>query len=237
MRWNDQAIILDVKPHGDRSGIVSLLTSAHGRHMGLIHNIKSKKNRSFIAPGSFVEATWSARLEQQLGTFTLEPKRLFWSEFMRDPKRLDALLSSLSLLHIFLPERQAYTNIYHSLLSLLEHLDQDFWVVLYLRWEVQFLADVGFGLDLRQCALTGEKEALSWVSPLTGKAANYAAGLPWKDRLLKLPAFFVDHHASYDSSDILDGFRLTTHFFQQALADHHHQYLPAARTRLVTYFI
>ncbi len=236
MRWVDQGIILDVKPHGNQSGIISLLTADYGRYMGLLHNIKSKKNRAFVMAGSFVQATWSARLEHQLGTFSLEPKRLFWSEFMHDPKRLDALLSSLSLLHIFLPERQAYGNIYHSLLSLFSHLDQDFWVILYLRWEIQFLADIGFGLDFSQCALTGKTEDLRWVSPRTGRAANYAAGLSWKDQLLKLPSFLIDHDAPYDHGDILDGFRLTTHFFQQALSDHHLQHLPAARERLVGYF-
>ncbi len=236
MRWSDQAIILDVKPHGNQSGIISLLTPDHGRYMGLLHNIKSKKNRAFVSAGGLVEATWSARLEHQLGSLSLEPRRLFWSEFMHDPRRLDALLSSLSLLHIFLPERQTYPNIYHSLLSLFENFDQEFWIILYLRWEVQFLADIGFGLDLSQCALTGQIDDLRWVSPLTGRAANYVAGLPWKDKLLKLPTFLINHDAPYDHKDILDAFRLNTHFFQQALSDYHQQYLPSARERLVTYF-
>ncbi len=234
MRWQDQGIILDVKPHGNQSGIVSLFTRQHGRHMGLLHNIKSKKNRAFVQPGCLVTVTWSARLEHQLGSLTLEPERLFWSEFMQDMRRLDGLLSSISLLHLFLPERQSYADMYHSLLSLLEHMHNEKWVMLYLRWELRLLADIGYGLDFSHCALTGSKNDLAWVSPLTGKAASYAAGLPWKDRLLRLPAFLMDYEVDYTKQDIIDGFRLTTYFFQQALHGHK-EHLPAARMRLMDY--
>ncbi|MFV0430845.1 MAG: DNA repair protein RecO [Alphaproteobacteria bacterium] len=233
MRWVDDAIILRVKKTGENSATLSLLTHNHGRHMGLFSGIKNKKNKAFLQEASLVKATWKARLESQLGRFTLEPIKLYWPQYMQNPSHLDAMLSATALIHILLAEQQSSPLIYQSFLALLEHLDSPYWATLYIRWELQLLSDIGFGLDLSQCAITGGQENLKWVSPNTGKAANFEAGLAWKDKLLTLPQFLLNHQHTPDNKELLEGFHLTGHFLQKAL-DFHQKNLPDARERLIT---
>ncbi len=231
MQWTDEALILNIKKINDSHANITLLTATHGRHLGLYSGIKNKKNKAFLQAGSLVEATWKARLENQLGRFQLEPKILYWTHFMDDDLFLNAMLSALSLIDLLLPERQAYPHIFESVSALLAHLNKEYWYILYLRWEMQLLSDIGFGLDLTQCALTGSQENLCWVSPATGKAASLEAGLPWKDKLLPLPSLFFSAHNKATTQEILTAFQLTGYFLQKAL-DFQNQNLPAARERL-----
>ncbi len=233
MEWSDDAIILNVRKTSDNHANVTLLTANYGRHLGLFSGIKNKRNKAFLQSGSFVKAIWKARLEHQLGRLQLEAQNLYWATFMDDNKRLNAMLSALSLIDSLLPERQAYPHIFKSLLALLSHLDNEYWDILYLRWEMQLLSDIGFGLDINQCALTGSCDDLRWVSPHTGKAANFDAGLPWKDKLLPLPALFSSTKNKATNQDIKDAFQLTGYFLQKALDFQNHK-LPAARERLMT---
>lgn len=233
MQWTSDAIILNVNKTSDNHANITLLTADYGRHLGLFSGIKNKRNKAFLQSGSLVSATWKARLEHQLGRFQLEPQTLYWAPLMDNNQRLNAMLSALSLIDILLPERQSYPHIFKSLLALLSHLDNEYWDILYLRWEMQLLSDIGFGLDISQCALTGNTQDLCWVSPLTGKAANFEAGLPWKDKLLPLPALFSSTKNRASQQEIREAFQLTGHFLQKAL-DFQNQRLPAARERLIT---
>ncbi len=235
MQWTDDGIILSIKKISESSANITLLTANHGRHLGLFTGIKNKKNKAFLQQGSAVNAVWKARLENQLGRFQLEPQNLYWTHFLNNENGLNAMLSALSLVDQLLPERQSYPHIFTSLSALLAHLTAEYWPILYLRWEMKLLSDIGFGLDLSQCALTGTQEDLCWVSPLTGKAASYSAGLPWKDKLLPLPALFLSTQNTASHHDILCAFQLTGYFLQKAL-DFHGHHLPAARERLILPF-
>ena len=72
MEWEDEGYVLAVRPHGESSAIVSLLTAEHGRHAGLVRGGQSRKKRGLLQPGNRVSIIWRARLEEHLGSFTLE---------------------------------------------------------------------------------------------------------------------------------------------------------------------
>src|SRR5205807_2433934 len=76
------------------------------------------------------------------------------------------------------------------------------------------LAELGFGLDLARCAATGAVVNLEYVSPKSGRAVSRHAGAPWRDRLLRLPAFLLDegNAQAVSPDDIVDGFALTGFF-------------------------
>src|SRR4249920_3970577 len=81
-----------------------------------------------------------------------------------------------------------------------------------IRFELAMLAELGFGLDLDACAATGATTELIYVSPKSGGAVSRAAGEPFRDRLLRLPAFLRDGEGgrnSWSDQDLQDGFRLT----------------------------
>jgi DNA repair protein RecO (recombination protein O) len=84
--------------------------------------------------------------------------------------------------------------------------------VLMLRFELALLADLGFGLDLSECTLTGATEDLVYVSPKSGRAVGRVPGEPWRDRLLPLPNFLLVDEQDADADQLADAFHLLGHF-------------------------
>ncbi len=77
MDWTDDGIVLSARKHGETSVIATLLTRAHGRHLGLVRGGAGKKARGIYQPGNRVTAPWRARLAEHLGTFSCEMTSAF----------------------------------------------------------------------------------------------------------------------------------------------------------------
>jgi len=217
MEWRDEGIIIGVKRHGESSVIVELMTRVHGRHMGIVKGGRSRRMQSLLQAGNSVEVVWRARLEEHLGLFAIEPLR----------QRAGAILASgLALAGVnllgawlrFLPERDPHEALFHMVETLADHLpDARSAPALMARFEIAVLSELGFGLDLDRCAATGVREDLVYVSPRTGRAVSAAAGAPYADRLLPLPAFLIGNGALDRASreEAVAAFRLVGHFLQR----------------------
>jgi DNA repair protein RecO (recombination protein O) len=189
MQWSDEGIVLSVRPHGETAAIVDVLTRGHGRHAGLVFGGRSRKLRPVLQTGNHVDAVWTGRLSEDLGTLTLELRRGFAAEAMADPLALSGLMAIADLGRL-LAERDPHPNLFEITLFLLGFLDDaTVWPALYARWELALLDELGFGLDLESCAATGAITELLYVSPRSGRAVSASAGEPYKHRLLPLPAF------------------------------------------------
>ncbi len=234
MQWTDEGIILSARPHGETAAIVDLWTRAHGRHMGLVHGGRSRRLRPVLQPGNQVDATWKARLPDQLGSLTVEMRRAFAAEVLDDPQALMAL-SSIAALTSLLPERDPHPNLYEITLFVLGFLgDATVWPALLVRWELALLDELGFGLDLSQCAATGSNDQLIYVSPRSGRAVSASAGEPFRDKLLPLPPFLTKQRSGpVTAQDVNLGFALTGYFIERHLLGPRGQALPASRTRLI----
>jgi DNA repair protein RecO (recombination protein O) len=212
MEWRDEGIVLSVRKHGETGAIVELLTAAHGRCLGHVRGGRSRRQRPVLQPGNIVQAVWRARLEEHLGHLTIEGLDLKAGAIMEVPFRL-AGLATLAALAQLLPEREPHRRIYDATRIVLDAIENDdVWPALMVRWELGLLEELGFGLDLSKCAATGSVEGLSHVSPKSGRAVSFAAGEPYRDRLLVLPAFLKTTGAPAPAADIVEGFRLTGHF-------------------------
>jgi DNA repair protein RecO (recombination protein O) len=93
------------------------------------------------------------------------------------------------------------------------------------------LAVLGFGLDLSSCAATGAADDLAYVSPRSGRAVSRAAGRPYHDKLLPLPAFLVSDTPAAPP-EIAAGLALTGYFLHRHLLLPQGRNLPEARQRL-----
>lgn len=235
MNWSDEGIVLSVRAHGETAAVVEVLTRQHGRHLGLVHGGRSRRLRPVLQPGNHVQVTWKARLSEQLGHMTLELERGFAAEAMSDAVSLSGL-SSLTTLARLLPERDPHPNIYEISLFVLGFLDDPtVWPALMIRWELALLEELGFGLDLSECAATGSNDDLIYVSPRTGRAVSASAGEPYKDRLLALPQFLRGKSGSHvTSQDLAAGFVLTGHFLQSRVFAPRDAELPEVRQRMVS---
>ena len=235
MNWSDEGIVLSVRPHGETAVVLDLLTRDHGRHLGLVHGGRGRRLRPVLQIGNHVEATWKGRLAEQLGYFTIELRKGYAAAAMEDPLAL-AGLTSLCALASLLAERDPHPDLYEVTLFVLSYLDDSrIWPALYVRWELNLLAELGFGLDLGSCAATGTTEDLVWVSPKSGRAVSAAAGQPYRDRLLRLPRFLLGSQGEWVTSrDVLDGLELTGSFLKARVLAPRDRAMPEARHRLVS---
>lgn len=233
MDWQDEGALIAVRMHGESSAIIEVFTAAHGRHAGVVRGGASRRMAAVLQPGSQVAVTWQARLSEHLGVFTVEPLRLR-SGVMADRLALAGLNAVCALLHQALPERQPHPALWRGTMTLLEALEtQPDWPATYLRWELALLEELGFGLDLRRCAVTGSREDLAYVSPRTGRAVSQAGAGDWADRLLPLPRGLLGQ-GPISPEELGQGLALTGHFLSRGLEPVlQGRALPAARARLV----
>lgn len=231
-QWQDQGIVLSARAHGESGAVVTLLTENNGRHAGYVRGAHSSKNRGMLEPGSLVDARWTSRVSDGLGSFTLELAQSYAPRIMSDPLRLAALQSACSLCAESLPEREGHPGLFHGFIALLETLEGEHWAAAYVMWEIALLKELGFSLDLAKCAGGGDANDLIYVSPKTGRAVSREQGVLYKDRLLRLPAFLrpsvrPDEESRYEE-DVLSGLDLTGHFLEH-WAFAHHNGIPEAR--------
>lgn len=231
MAWEDTGIVLSVRPHAENGGIVSLLTSQHGRAAGYVYGATSSKMRGLLEVGNLVAARWQAKGNAQLGSFSLELEKSHAADVIDDPAKLTALQSACALADKTLPEREDHRGVYAGMRALLESFSTDVWGAAYVFWELALLRELGFGLDLSKCAATGVTEDLVYVSPRSGSAVSAAAGAAYKDRMLALPPF-LRGEARFEKEDVLEGLRLTGHFLLHRVFSQANANLPEPRLRL-----
>lgn len=230
MDFTDDAIVLSARRHGEANAVLSVLTREHGRHMGLVKGGASRRQRPMLEIGNRLKVHWRARLDEQLGNFTAEPVDSVSAVLLHDPLKLSALAAACAVADVVLPEREPHEDVYQATARLTDAItsDDSAWPAEYVRWELELLTSLGFGLDLSRCAVTGDREDLAFVSPKTGRAVSRAAGQGYVDRLLPLPAFLLGDVPS-DRSDHLAGLRLTGWFL-----DRHVLHGPITDKRLET---
>jgi DNA repair protein RecO (recombination protein O) len=233
MQWTDEGIVLGVKRHGEANAILELMTRQHGRHLGLVRGGAGPRLRPVLQPGNSVTAVWRARLDAHLGHYMVEGLELRAASFLNDAHALYGVLHLAALVRL-LPERDPHADVFDTLADLVDGLDDPHRAATQIvRFELQMLAELGFGLDLDQCAATGGKEDLVYVSPRSGRAVSRAAGEAWRDRLLRLPAFLGASDEQPSIGDLADGFAMTGLFLARHVLEPRGQALSDARQQFI----
>jgi DNA repair protein RecO (recombination protein O) len=222
MDWQDQGFVLAARRHGESDAILTVLTREHGRHLGIVKGGTGRRQRAIVEVGNAVIAHWHARISEHLGRFQVELSAPHAALCMADPARLVALSAACATLDAALPEREPHEDVFDDFAALVEQLSRKAvdWPTQYVRWEARLLSSLGFGLDLSQCAVTGEREGLAYVSPKTGRAVTAEAGNLHKDRLLPLPTFLIQASEKPGRDDLVAGLRLTGYFLDRHVFAH-----------------
>jgi DNA repair protein RecO (recombination protein O) len=233
MEWREDGILLAVRRHGESAAILEVFTQGQGRHVGVVPGGASRKMTPILQPGAQLDVTWRARLSDHIGSFRVEPVTSRAADVMGDRLALAGLGAVCALLAFCLPERATYPALYARSLALLDGLGAERWADAYLGWELALLTEMGFGLSLETCAVTGSTEDLIHVSPRTGRAVSRKGAGDWADRLLPFPPC-LNGAPSERPEDLLAGLRTTGHFLSDHLAPSlGDKTLPSARQRLV----
>jgi DNA repair protein RecO (recombination protein O) len=189
MQWTDEGIVLGMRRLGEGNAVLELLTREHGRHLGLVRGGAGSRLRPTLQPGNSVKAVWRARLDEHLGTYTVEGLDLCAGTFLAHAHALYGITHVSAIVRL-LPERDPHAEVFAAVEHIVRHLlDVGMSAALIARFELAMLTELGFGLDLDSCAATGGTTDLVYVSPKSGRAVSREAGAPWHDKLLHLPPF------------------------------------------------
>lgn len=232
MEWTDEGIVLGVRRHGEANAILELLTRNHGRHLGLVRGGFGSRLRPVLQPGNSLHATWRARLDEHLGYYNVEGLDLRAGAFLTAAHAVFAVMHLGALLRL-LPERDPHASLYEPFEKILGHLhDPAAAAALVVRFEMQLLAELGFGLDLQSCAASGETRDLIYVSPKSARAVSRTAGAAWREKLLPLPAFLREEGPP-SPAELAEGFALTGFFLVRHVLAPRGMALPEARAQFI----
>ena len=229
------AIICAVRLHGETGVIVRALTAEHGLITGYVSGGRSRALRPVLVPGNSVAGGWRQRGGDRLASLTVE---LLHSRaaLIDGPLAAAAIDWLTALTAATLPPEHPYPPLYLALEGVLGAIEAApaarGWAATIVRYELLLLAELGFGLDLSSCAVTGEVSDLIWVSPKSARAVSRAGGVGYEKQLLALPSFLITG-APAAWPDMLSGLRLTGHFLGANLLTERRANVMAARERLV----
>jgi len=235
MRSETQAIVCALRNHGEHGAVVRLMTPEHGLLAAYVRGARGRRMRPVLMAGNVVQAQLSARTDTQLPQASIE---LLHSRgpLLSEPLPAAAIDWATVLTATALPEGQPYPPIYQALEGLLDAIEAApsaaGWGAALVRYELLLLAELGFGLDLERCAVSGGNDNLVAVSPKSGRAVSAAEAEPYTGRLLALPAF-IREGATAAWPEIADGFALTGHFLLRDVLTDRARPIAEARERLV----
>lgn len=233
MQWTDEGIVIGVRRHGEASAILELMTREHGRHLGMVRGGFGTRMKPILQTGNSVSVNWRARLDEHLGNYTVEALRQRASNFFGAPHAIYGVTHLAALMRL-LPERDPHADLYEVFEGILDRLENPVVAApMVARFELQMLTELGFGLDLEQCASTGATADLIYVSPKSGRAVSRTAGEPWADRMLRLPDFLRDNDCEPAGRDLADGFALTGFFLARHVLEPRGQTLTDERAHFI----
>jgi DNA repair protein RecO (recombination protein O) len=228
------AIVCALRNHAEHGAVVRLMTPKDGMQAAYVRGARGRRMRPVLVPGNLVQARLRSRTEEQLAHAEVELTRSR-APLLTEPLPAAAIEWVTALTATALPEAQPYERLYDALdalLALIEAAPSALgWAGSLVRYELLLLAELGFGLDLESCAVSGSNDNLVAVSPRSGRAVSAAEAEPYSGRLLPFPPFL---RGGGDPSwmEIEQGLRLTGHFLEREILTGRAAALGEARSRL-----
>ncbi|EGF90630.1 DNA repair protein RecO [Asticcacaulis biprosthecium C19] len=230
--FEDEAIVLSAKLHGESGAILHVLTENHGVYAAHVAGGASRRMKAALQPGASVLFRFRARHSEQLGTASVEASGS-GPDVLDDSVALLGLQCACLMTRQVLPERERHPGAYYALSALLgAFVAPDIWPAIYVRYEAGLLEELGYGLDLSACAVTGSRDDLVYVSPKSARAVSRGAGEAYRDKLLVLPQFLLSSQGGLIAGDVGRGLALTGFFLERHVFHPHNKPLPDVRLRL-----
>lgn len=227
MQYKEVGIILAVKPLSESARLVTFFNKSVGKVTAVFKNTKMS-----VQKGDVCDIFWRGRSSDQLGSIKIETAFSPFGTAFKEAAKVFAIDSACAMCAMGLLLAAPHENLFLALMNFVLDLECENWIEHYVAFEVSLLAEVGYGLDLSKCAITGAKKGLCYVSPRTGRAVTKEAGWPYKDKLLPLPKFMTTENTTVTPCDIFCALNLTEHFLKTYFYDINGRELPLSREYL-----
>ena len=232
MQIDDEGIIIKKKKYRESSLLISFFSLNHGINSGLVKGVL-KKDFGIYEIGNKVYIKSSFRLDEQLWNCKFELIKNNSVNYFDNQNKLNTLLTICSIIDLSLPKNNPQIKIYNKTIDLMEDLLSKGWAVKYIFWELFLLSELGYGLDLEKCVVSGKKENLIYISPKSGKAVSKKEGEKYKNKLFNLPKFLINKNVKPTNDSLKQAISLTGFFIDKFLKKNNKK-LPFYRKNILT---
>ncbi len=226
MQWKDEGFILSKKKYGENSIIIEVFTLDHGKCSGIVYGGTSNKIRNYLQLGNKIQVILKTKNDSRLGYFKIEIIDAISPYFFDDNKKLNCLFSSLDLLKKALPELLSYNSVYVLFSNFLNELMfNKNWIVHYIFWEINFLKEIGFDMNL--------------ASNLISKnySNNNMAIVLIDNEKMNIPNFMVENKfENIDTKSIYSALKLIGKFLQKNILLPNNLNYPTSRKNLESFY-
>jgi|TARA_B110000211_G_C13994551_1_gene515582 DNA repair protein RecO (recombination protein O) len=148
MNWEDEGFLLSKRKFRENANIISVFTKLYGKISGIVYGGNSRKIRNYLQLSNKIFVVYNSKNENKIGYFKTELMQAISPKYFDDKIRTTLLLSLTSILDQLIPIAQPYSQIYDSVKKILDNLDSNNWLTLYIFWELNLIKELGFGPDL-----------------------------------------------------------------------------------------
>ncbi len=148
MIWEDECYLLSKRKFRENANIINVFSSSKGKISGVVYGGNSRKIRNYLQLSNKLFIVHNTKNENKLGYFKTELIKPISPLFFNDKKRTSALLSICSILNTLLPESQPNKNIYMSFEELLNSINFENWIIIYIFFELNLIKELGFDPNL-----------------------------------------------------------------------------------------
>ena len=148
MNWEEECYLLTKRKFRENANIINVFTFSMGKVSGIVYGGNSRKIRNYLQISNKLFIFHNSKNDNKIGYFKTELIKAISPIYFNDKERTSALISLCSLLSIILPESQPYKRIYKSYEKLINSLNLDNWIILYILFELNLIKELGYDTNL-----------------------------------------------------------------------------------------
>jgi len=150
MIWEDECYLLSKRKFRENANIINIFTKEKGKVDGIVYGGTSRKIRNYLQISNKLFVSHSSKSENKIGYFKTELIKPISPLYFNDKERTSALISICSLLNTLLPEAQQNKKIYNSFEKLINSINLENWIFIYIFFELNLIKDLGYDTNLEQ---------------------------------------------------------------------------------------
>ena len=148
MIWEDECYLLSKRKFRENANIINIFTQKKGKIDGIVYGGTSRKVRNYLQISNKLFVSYTSKSENRIGYFKTELIKPISPLYFNDKKRTSALISICSLLNILLPDSQPNKKIYDSFEELINSINLENWIFLYIFFEINLIKELGYDTNL-----------------------------------------------------------------------------------------
>ena len=148
MIWEDECYLLSKRKFRENANIINIFTQNKGKIDGVVYGGTSRKIRNYLQISNKLFVSHISKSDNKIGYFKTELIKPISPLYFNDKEKTSALVSVCALLNLLLPDSQPNQKIYYSFEKLINSLNLENWIFIYIFFEINLIKELGYDTNL-----------------------------------------------------------------------------------------